>query len=109
MTDLTAQQARALSFIKAFSEENGYSPTLREIGNHMSISAVSALAICRELELRRKIERLPSKPRGIRILDPHKIELNPEIFEAIRSYARKTSTSVKAAANQLLRDALGAA
>lgn len=43
VTYLTRRQREALDFIKAFVKENGYGPSLREIGSHLGVSAVSTV------------------------------------------------------------------
>ena len=42
MKDLTERQKEALSFISGFIEENGKSPTLREIGSGLGVSHSAA-------------------------------------------------------------------
>lgn len=39
MTDLTARQQKVLDFIARFIQTNGYSPTLRDIAGHLSVSS----------------------------------------------------------------------
>ena len=42
MRRLTERQAHVLIFIENFIQENNYSPTFREIGNHFKMSAKGA-------------------------------------------------------------------
>jgi SOS-response transcriptional repressor LexA len=109
LTDLTRQQSRTLTFVRDYAAANGYSPTLREIGQHIAASTVSVHTLVTALVGRGKLHRLPNKARGLVVIEPRQVELNPEIFNLIATYANDSHTTIETAANQLLRDALGAA
>lgn len=110
MSGLTPQQARVLSFVRDFVALHGWSPAYSEIGAHLGgLSRSSVHRLIGELEIRGQVRRLPGKARGIEVIMPRTVELNPEIYALIYAYAQKNSTSVKTATNEALRSWLGAA
>ena len=67
MNDLTDRQREVLDFIVAHKASEGWSPTLREIGDHFGI-AIHAVAIhLRALEKKGAIQRKPNSPRAIKV------------------------------------------
>lgn len=70
MKDLTARQAQALQFIRSSIENQGYPPTLREIGKHMGIGSTNGVNDhLRALERKGYITRDDLKSRGLRVVD----------------------------------------
>jgi repressor LexA len=68
---LTARQRELLLFVRRYSDEHGYPPTMREIGRAMGITSAAGVADhLRLLALKGWIERVPLASRAIRILRP---------------------------------------
>jgi REP element-mobilizing transposase RayT len=66
---LTTQQEKVLNFVDAFSEENGYPPTLREIGDGVRLNNVNAVrGHLAALEKKGYITKAPDKARSIQIV-----------------------------------------
>lgn len=66
---LTDRQRQAYDFIVAMLDENGYPPTLREIGNHMGIRSTNGVNDhLKALERKGYISREELKSRSITIL-----------------------------------------
>ena len=70
---LTSRQQSVLKFIASFSRENGFPPSIREIGISFKIAPSSALDHLKALERKGFIKRHPLKPRCLEIL-----KRNPE-------------------------------
>ncbi len=68
MVGLTEKQVLILDFVARFSKEQGYPPTIREIGAFFQIAAPSVLEHLRALEKKGFIRRVPFKPRCLEIL-----------------------------------------
>lgn len=67
--ELTARQREVLEFIRAFTRDNGYPPTLREIGVHFGWDGPNAAREhLRRLKTKGAIDWLPRHSRSIRIL-----------------------------------------
>lgn len=68
--DLKQREIDILFFIKKMIEQNGYPPTVREIGRGVGIKSTSTVhSALSNLEDRDYIRRDPTKPRAIEILD----------------------------------------
>jgi len=68
---LTAQQQKVLRFIDRFSRENGFPPTLKEIGSALDLANVNAVRGHLEaLEKKGRIARVPDKARSIQLVKP---------------------------------------
>jgi len=65
---LTSKQQAILKFISFFSGENGFPPSLREIGTSFKIAPSSVLDHLKALERKGFIKRHPFKPRCLEIL-----------------------------------------
>lgn len=65
---LTSRQQEVMNFIHLFATENGFPPSIREIGSQFKIAASSALDHLRALERKGFIRRLPLKPRCLEVL-----------------------------------------
>jgi len=62
----TDRQARILEVIRRFTEERGYPPSVREIGERVGLSSSSTVqSHLRSLEKRGLIHRDPTKPRAL--------------------------------------------
>lgn len=66
---LTNRQQEILDFIKRYTQESGYPPTVREIGGAFGMSEKGAFDHLRAIEKKGYIRRDPRKPRAIEILD----------------------------------------
>jgi len=67
---LSSRQRRILEFIGEFLEENGYPPTIREIGRAANISSTSVVNYnLNILQVRGYIQRDRDVSRGVRLLD----------------------------------------
>lgn len=77
LDQLTGRQREVYQFIREKIENRGYGPTVREIGEHFSISSPNGV-MChlKALEKKGLIARSPNKSRAI--------ELNREVMEAAR-------------------------
>ncbi len=68
---LTERQRRVLEYIQGSIQSHGYPPTLREIGQHMSIRSTNGVNDhLRALEKKGYLERHDLKSRGMRITAP---------------------------------------
>ncbi len=66
----TERQQRILDVIRAFTAEQGYPPSVREIGERVGLSSSSTIhAHLKALERRGLIHRDPTKPRALRSSD----------------------------------------
>ena len=69
MTKLTEVQSKILEGIKEYSKENGYPPTVREIGRMAELKSTSSTHRQLEiLEAKQLIKVSRKTPRGIKIL-----------------------------------------
>ena len=67
MAETTERQRRILEAIRAYTAENGYPPSVREIGERVGLSSSSTIhAHLKTLERRGLISRDPTKPRALR-------------------------------------------
>jgi repressor LexA len=70
MMGYTEKQRDLLEFIARFQRENGYSPTLDEIGKQFGISRVTAFQHIRSLKRRGAVSHRPREARSLEITDP---------------------------------------
>ena len=70
LTMLSPIQRRILTFIRAYADEHGYAPSLREIadGTHRAFSTVAYQV--GQLHEKGWIRRVPGRPRALVVLDP---------------------------------------
>ncbi len=82
MIKLTKKQTALLNFIQDFTEENGFSPTYREIMAGLELSSVSAVAehIDNLIE-KGVIKKIPGASRSLEILN-FRHEETVELFNA---------------------------
>jgi repressor LexA len=68
--DLTKRQQEIFDFIKRYSAEHGYPPTVRDIGKAVGLASSSTVhAHLANLEKIGLLRRDPSKPRALELLD----------------------------------------
>ena len=68
--DLTKRQQEIFDFIKRYSAEHGYPPTVRDIGKAVGLASSSTVhAHLANLERLGMLRRDPTKPRAIELLD----------------------------------------
>ena len=68
--DLTKRQQEIFDFIKRYSSQHGYPPTVRDIGKAVGLTSSSTVhAHLSNLEKLGLLRRDPSKPRAIEMLD----------------------------------------
>ena len=78
---LTKKQLAVLDFLQDFTEENGYSPSYREIMSGLGLSSVSAVAEHVEnLVEKGVLRKVPGAARSLEILD-YKHEETVELFK----------------------------
>lgn len=80
-TKLTKKQLAVLDFLRDFTEENGYSPSYREIMAGLSLTSVSAVAEhIDNLVAKGALKKVPGAARSLEILD-YKHEETVELFK----------------------------
>ncbi len=65
---MTPKQLEVLRYLEEYSQKNGYSPTLQEVGDHLKITKVTVLSHLRRLEKAHHIKRSYYRRRGIEVL-----------------------------------------
>ena len=68
MKGLTERQQEIALFIERYFDENGYAPSLRDIGNHFGFSPKAAYDHLRALEKKNIIKTADNLPRGMALL-----------------------------------------
>lgn len=70
-SELTSRQRRILEFITAFTADNGYAPTIREIGDGVGLASTQPVHLhLEQLRDRGLVTWRAHSPRTIRVLDP---------------------------------------
>jgi len=69
MRIITVRQLEVLHFIEGFIKDNGYSPTIREIGKHFRVSAKGAYDHVIALEKKGYVTYQTGKLRTLRIIE----------------------------------------
>lgn len=70
MKSLTRMQSNIIEFIKRHVKENGYPPTIREIGDAVGLASSSTVhGHLNRLEKRGFLRRDPERPRAIEVID----------------------------------------
>ena len=78
---ITKKQLALLDFLQDFTEENGYSPSYREIQAGLGLSSVSAVAEhIDNLVSKGALKKVPGAARSLEILD-YKHEQTVELFK----------------------------
>ena len=79
---LTKKQLAVLNYIQDFTEENGYSPSYREIMSGLGLSSVSAVAEhVDNLISKNVLKKVPGASRSLEVLD-YKHEETVALFKA---------------------------
>jgi repressor LexA len=82
--DLTKRQQEIFEFIKRYSSEHGYPPTVRDIGKAVGLASSSTVhAHLANLEKLGLLRRDPSKPRAIELLGRMRDELGGAVESAV--------------------------
>ena len=82
--DLTKRQQEIFDFIKRYSAEHGYPPTVRDIGKAVGLASSSTVhAHLANLEKVGLLRRDPSKPRAIELLDRVRGEVESAMGTAV--------------------------
>jgi len=66
---LTARQREVLTFVRGFAAQQGYPPTVREIGEHFGFVPRSVFDHLKALERKGYLRRRSSKSRSLELLD----------------------------------------
>ncbi|MCY2925855.1 MAG: transcriptional repressor LexA [Planctomycetota bacterium] len=75
METVTPRQLEILRFIRDFRARNGYSPTLQEIGDQLSLTKVTVFEHVEALEKKRVLSRGPkNKARSLRVSSDFRFE-----------------------------------
>lgn len=113
MIGLTARQSECLTFLKEWIATNGVPPSTDEISLGLGLKSKSGVTrLLDGLVERGAIRRIRNRARAIEIIDPETMQavlLNPEIYGLVRAYAGAEHVGIDTAANELLRQVLGAA
>jgi repressor LexA len=81
--ELTARQRRILDTIRAWMDQKGYPPTVREIGDAVGLVSPSSVAYqLKELERKGHLRRDPHRPRAVDVRPP--AEADPELMGMLR-------------------------
>lgn len=92
---ISDRHRKIMDFLMKFQEENGYSPSIREIGENIGVSSTSLVDYyLRQLEEREHIERDQHISRSIRVIRP----LNSSIGTTVK----RTFNRMSEAVNELL-------
>ena len=79
---LSLRQEKILDFIRRFSRDHGFPPTIREIGEHVGISSTSVVNYnLNVLEKKNHIERDRNVSRGLRLVESfeHRVAASNEV------------------------------
>ncbi len=99
---LTKKQLAVLDFIQDFVEENGYTPSYREIMAGLSLSSVSAVAEhVDNLVAKGVLRKNPGAARSLEVLD-YKHEDTVELFKVRMMSATEDEKKVLVRAAELL-------
>jgi repressor LexA len=84
--DLTKRQQEIFDFIKRYSAQHGYPPTVRDIGKAVGLASSSTVhAHLANLEKLGLLRRDPSKPRAIELLDRVQRDVGTVVESAMQS------------------------
>jgi repressor LexA len=84
--DLTKRQQEIFEFIKRYSAQYGYPPTVRDIGKAVGLASSSTVhAHLANLEKLGMLRRDPSKPRAIELLDRVQKDVGNAVESAVQS------------------------
>lgn len=74
MEKLTERQKEILNFLKSYVKDNGYPPTMREIGEHFGFTWLGARGHLKALEKKSFIKINPFKARGLEVMGLRRME-----------------------------------
>ena len=101
-TKLTKKQLAVLDFLRDFTEENGYSPSYREIMAGLSLTSVSAVAEhIDNLVAKGALKKVPGAARSLEILD-YKHEETVELFKVRMLVASEEEKTILLKAAEIL-------
>ena len=104
---LTKKQLAVLNFLQDFTEENGYSPSYREIMTGLGLSSVSAVAEHVEnLVSKGVLKKVPGAARSLEVLD-YKHEETVELFKMMMTDCTDEEKRVLLKASEILGLDLG--
>jgi repressor LexA len=84
--DLTKRQQEIFDFIKRYSAQHGYPPTVRDIGKAVGLASSSTVhAHLANLEKAGMLRRDPSKPRAIELLDRVREDVGNAVGNAVET------------------------
>ena len=99
---ITKKQQALLDFLQDFTEENGVSPSYREIMTGLGLSSVSAVAEhIDNLVAKGVLKKNPGEARSLEVLD-YRHEETVELFKAHMITATEEEKSVLVAAAKIL-------
>ena len=99
---ITKKQQALLDFLQDFNEENGYSPSYREIQAGLGLSSVSAVAEhIDNLVEKGVLKKVPGAARSLEILD-FRHEETVELFKVRMAEATGEEKKVLMAAGEIL-------
>lgn len=99
---LTKKQLAVLNFLEDFTEENGYSPSYREIMTGLGLSSVSAVAEhIDNLVSKGVLKKVPGAARSLEVLD-YKHEETVKLFNARMTDASEEEKKVLLKAAEIL-------
>lgn len=104
MTPMTRRERQVYEFIRAFIAENGFAPTLREIGKNSSMSVPWVFSILERLR-EKKLIRRGHGHRSISIVEPTDVVLPEDVFALARDRAIQRSMPVSAYVAKCIMDA----
>ncbi|MBR3115940.1 hypothetical protein IKF30_01810 [Candidatus Saccharibacteria bacterium] len=104
---ITKKQQAVLNFLEDFTEENGYSPSYREIMNGLGLSSVSAVAEHIDNMVSKGIlKKVPGAARSLEVLD-YKHEDTVEFFKMKMTECSEEDKKVLEKAGEILGLDLG--
>ena len=104
---ITKKQQAVLNFLEDFTEENGYSPSYREIQTGLGLSSVSAVAEhIDNLVSKGVLKKVPGAARSLEVLDYRHTE-TVELFKVRLSECTEEERKVLLAAAEVLGLELG--
>jgi repressor LexA len=104
MTPMTRRERQVYDFIRSFIAENGFAPTLREIGGIVSLSVPGVFRLVERLR-EKKLIRRGHGHRSISIVQPTEVVLPEDVFALARDRAIQRSMPVSAYVAKCIMDA----
>ncbi|GAP13131.1 SOS-response transcriptional repressor, LexA [Longilinea arvoryzae] len=93
---LSDRHRRIMEFLTAFQEQNGYSPSIRQIGDHITVKSTSLVDYyLNQLEEMGYITREGRVSRSIRVLRPMYSGVGARVGDAVRKVAANISDLIQ--------------